>query len=83
MIVSLLISINLNEMADAIKWICMIFPHYSLSDALIYVNVNNTRRTTCSDMCNNVYSANTDCSLDMQCEKFGKSCCCKYKICDF
>lgn len=43
--------LDMHDVANAIKWIFMIFPHYSLSDGLIFVNKNNTMRQTCSEMC--------------------------------
>lgn len=53
MIVLLLEEIKFNDVANAMKWIFMIFPHYALSDGLIFVNKNNTLRQTCSEMCKN------------------------------
>lgn len=51
MIVFLLEDIKFNDFANAMKWIFMIFPHYALSDGLIFVNKNNTMRQTCKEMC--------------------------------
>lgn len=133
MIVFLLEDIEFNDVANAMKLIFMIFPHYSLSDGLIFVNKNNTMRQTCSEMCikgtkniipsilcrnvqnddpcnvmapqfppdfesfcyqslrwtstlnsrsqcEHVIEKYTDCSLNVQCHRFGNSCCCKYRI---
>lgn len=51
MIVTLLERIKFNNVADTMKWIFLIFPHYSLSDGLMSLNVNNTNRQICSKMC--------------------------------
>lgn len=134
MIVFLLEDIEFNNVANTIKWIFMIFPHYSLSDGLIFLNKNNTMRQTCSEMCKkrtinieprllcgqiapnvinfplchhiaphfppdfdhfchqslrgmstlnyqsqceHAIEKYTACSLDVQCHRFGNSCCCK------
>lgn len=43
--------INSNDVANAMKWIFMIFPNYALSDGLMFVNTNNTGRQICREIC--------------------------------
>lgn len=66
---------NLVEKANMLKWICLIFPHYSLSSSLNNLNMISTTERVCDQRCHQMPFG---CDRDSLC-RIVKECCRKCK----